>query len=114
MAVSERKLLMSPLPPQASYLEQSNSPKPASTGSTKNNLAKRSLILTKRNSTTRVAKAPPKANPHHCPECQAIGKYSGRQQQSENYTLIAWACKNGHHWGYTYPKNELPDATTLV
>ena len=56
----------------------------------------------------------PKENPHHCPQCHVVGKYKGRQDQSPNYILIAWCCENGHHWGYTYSKNELPDPTTLV
>jgi hypothetical protein len=72
--------------------------------------------MTKRNSTTttKAAKTPPKVNPHHCPQCSAVGKYSGRQTQSELYVLIAWRCNNNHHWSYLYPKNELPDPTTLV
>ena len=60
--------------------------------------------------------APPKSNPNHCPSpgCGLVGKYKGRQQQSEKHTLIAWACECGRNWAYTYPNNALPDTTTLV
>lgn len=68
----------------------------------------------KRESKPTSRKEAPKENPHHCPECHVVGKYKGRQQQSLNHTLIAWCCENGHHWNYTYSKNELPDPTILV
>jgi hypothetical protein len=72
--------------------------------------------MTTRKTTVLERTAPPKNNPHHCPltNCDKVGKYKGRQQQSEKYTLIAWACECGHHWGYTYPNDKLPDKTTLV
>lgn len=72
------------------------------------------MTTEKRESKPATMTEAPKENPHHCPECSAVGKYKGRQTQSEQYILIAWFCANGHHWGYTYLKNELPDPTTLV
>jgi hypothetical protein len=58
--------------------------------------------------------SPPGENPHHCPKCGTIGKYVGRQHQSEKYMLIAWKADCGNAWSYIYPHDKLPDATTLV